>query len=277
MLGFLPGGSASVAVAGADPLVTAREVVLGVPGRIWLALGIVLLGVILGYLVNVVNRRLLQRAGVPESIEGTAFERTARSLDTSTVDIVGQLSMYFVVGLSVLVALSVAEIGVLTAFWGEVSLFLPGLFVAILIVLVGLVVGDKIEIVVRDRLSGIKLPQVGVLPVLAKYSVFYVALLIALATIEVPTSALLVLLGGYVFGVVFLGGIAFKDMLASGAAGMYLLLNQPYSIGDQVEVGGQRGIVQEVDVFVTHVESEGEEYIVPNRKVFENGIVRVRN
>jgi small-conductance mechanosensitive channel len=66
-------------------------------------------------------------------------------------------------------------------------------------------------------------------------------------------------------------------MLASGAAGMYLLLNQPYSIGDQVEVGGQRGIVQEVDVFVTHVESEGEEYIVPNRKVFENGIVRVRN
>lgn len=276
MVGSLSGGSASV-TAISRPIVTAREVVFGVPPRIWLALGIVLLGVILGYLVNVVNRRLLQRAGVPESIEGTAFERTARSLDTSTVDLVGRLSMYFVVGLSILVALSVAEVDVLTVFWGEVAVFLPGLFLAVLIVLVGLVVGDKVEIVVRDRLSGIKLPQVGILPLLAKYSVFYVALLIALATINVPVSALLVLLGGYVFGIVFLGGIAFKDMLSSGAAGMYLLLNQPYSIGDQVEVGGQRGIVQEVDVFVTHVESEGEEYIVPNRKVFENGIVRVRN
>jgi small-conductance mechanosensitive channel len=276
MLGAVHSTPASVPAA-TVPLVTAREVVFGVPGRIWLAVGIVLLGVLLGYLVNVVNRRLLKRAGVPESIEGTAFERTARSLDTSTVDIVGQLSMYFVVGLSILVALSVAQVDVLTAFWGEVSLFLPGLFLAVLIVLVGLVVGDKVELVVSDRLSAVKLPQVGVFPVLAKYSVFYVAVLIALSTINVPISALLVLLGGYVFGIVFLGGIAFKDMLSSGAAGMYLLLNQPYSIGDQVEVGGQRGIVQEVDVFVTHVESEGEEYIVPNRKVFENGIVRVRN
>ena len=276
MLGSVVDGVSSVPTV-RTPLVTAREVVLGVPGRIWLALGIVLMGVLLGYLVNVVNRRLLDRAGLPETIEGTAFERTARSLGTSTVDIVGQLSMYFVVGLGILVALSVAQVDVLTVFWGEVAAWLPGLFLAVVVVLVGLVVGDKVEIVVRDRLSGIKLPQVGILPLLAKYSVFYIAVLIALATISVPISALLVLLGGYVFGVVFLGGIAFKDMLASGAAGMYLLLNQPYSIGDQVEVGGQRGIVQEVDVFVTHVESEGEEYIVPNRKVFESGIVRVRN
>jgi small-conductance mechanosensitive channel len=275
MLGSVVDGVSSVTIR--TPLVTAREVVLGVPGRIWLALGIVLMGVLLGYLVNVVNRRLLDRAGLPETIEGTAFERTARSLGTSTVDIIGQLSMYFVVGLGILVALSVAQVDVLTVFWGEVAAWLPGLFLAVVVVLVGLVVGDKVEIVVRDRLSGIKLPQVGILPLLAKYSVFYIAVLIALATISVPISALLVLLGGYVFGVVFLGGIAFKDMLASGAAGMYLLLNQPYSIGDQVEVGGQRGIVQEVDVFVTHVESEGEEYIVPNRKVFESGIVRVRN
>jgi small-conductance mechanosensitive channel len=275
MLGSVVDGVSSVTIR--TPLVTAREVFLGVPGRIWLALGIVLMGVLLGYLVNVVNRRLLDRAGLPETIEGTAFERTARSLGTSTVDIIGQLSMYFVVGLGILVALSVAQVDVLTVFWGEVAAWLPGLFLAVVVVLVGLVVGDKVEIVVRDRLSGIKLPQVGILPLLAKYSVFYIAVLIALATISVPISALLVLLGGYVFGVVFLGGIAFKDMLASGAAGMYLLLNQPYSIGDQVEVGGQRGIVQEVDVFVTHVESEGEEYIVPNRKVFESGIVRVRN
>jgi small-conductance mechanosensitive channel len=275
MLGSAFGGPGSGAAAAA-PLVTARDVVLGVPARIWLAIGIVLLGVLLGYVVNLVNRRVLDRVGVAESIEGTAFERTARSLDTSTVDIVGQLSMYFVVGLSILVALSVAQVDVLTVFWGEVLVSLPGLFLAVVVVLVGLVVGDKVEILVRDRLSGIKLPQVGILPLLAKYSVFYVAVLLALATIDVPISALLVLLGGYVFGVVFLGGIAFKDMLASGAAGMYLLLNQPYSIGDQVEVGGQRGVVQEVDVFVTHVESEGEEYIVPNRKVFEGGIVRVR-
>jgi small-conductance mechanosensitive channel len=84
------------------------------------------------------------------------------------------------------------------------------------------------------------------------------------------------LLAAYAFGVVFLGGIAFKDMLAASAAGVYLLLAEPYVIGDEVEIDGKRGIVQEVDMFVTHVESDGEEYIIPNQRVMRSGIVRIR-
>ena len=29
-------------------------------------------------------------------------------------------------------------------------------------------------------------------------------------------------------------------------------------------------------MFVTHVESDGEEYIIPNKRVFNTGIVRIR-
>ena len=50
-----------------------------------------------------------------------------------------------------------------------------------------------------------------------------------------------------------------------------------FGIGDQVRIGDQRGIVQEVDLFVTKIEDDSEEYIVPNRKVFEDGIVRIRD
>jgi hypothetical protein len=32
-----------------------------------------------------------------------------------------------------------------------------------------------------------------------------------------------------------------------------------------------------VDVFVTRIESDGREFILPNRQVFKNGIVRVRD
>jgi len=56
-----------------------------------------------------------------------------------------------------------------------------------------------------------------------------------------------------------------------------LLLNQPYGIGDEVRIGDQTGIVQEVDLFVTKIEDDSEEYIVPNRKIFENGIIRMRD
>jgi small-conductance mechanosensitive channel len=57
---------------------------------------------------------------------------------------------------------------------------------------------------------------------------------------------------------------------------VFLLLNQPYTIGDRVRIGEQEGIVQEIDMFVTHVEDDDTEYIVPNQQVFRSGIVRVR-
>ncbi|WP_101297270.1 mechanosensitive ion channel family protein [Halegenticoccus soli] len=247
-----------------------------VPARWWLALGILLLGVLLGYVVNVVNNRLLRRAGVPEAIEGTAFERMARDLGTSTVAILARLSMYFVVVLAILVALTIAEIRYTEVFWSQVVEFIPQVFIALLILIIGVVVGEKVELLVAERLRGVKLPEVGFIPALAKYSVFYVFVLIALSQVGVAILALVVLLGVYALGIVVLSAIAFGDMLSSGAAGVYLLLTQPYGIGDEVKMGQRRGVVQEIDVFVTHVESDGDEYIIPNNKVFQDGIVRIR-
>jgi small-conductance mechanosensitive channel len=252
------------------------ELFTAIPVRVWVASAVLGVGVVGGVAVGRLVRRLLEHFGVPGLIEGTAFERTARDLGTSTVAIVGTLTAYFVIGLAVLVALTVADVGYVTRFWNGVAQFLPQLFVAALVLLVGLLVGDKAELVVDNQLRGVKLPQVGVLPTLAKYSVFYVAVLVALAQVGVAVLALVVLLGAYVFALVVFGAVAFKSLLTSAAAGIYLLLHEPYGIGDEVRIAGHRGIVQEMDLFVTHVEDDGEEYIVPNAKVFSEGVVRVR-
>jgi small-conductance mechanosensitive channel len=155
--------------------------------------------------------------------------------------------------------------------------FLPNLFIAALVVIVGLIVGDKVDLAASERLRSIKLPEVTVVPTLMKYSIFFISFLIALAQLGVAVNALLVLLAAYTFGLFFLGGLAFKEMLSSSAAGVYLLLTEPYSIGDEVEINGNRGIVQEVDVFVTRIESDEEEFVLPNHLVFESGIIRVRS
>jgi len=147
----------------------------------------------------------------------------------------------------------------------------------VLVVIAGFILADKAELAVSERLKDIKLPEIGILPLVVKYSVLYIALLIALGQVGVNTTALLVLLTVYVFGVVLIGGLAFKDFLASAAAGMYLLLNHPYGIGDEVRIGDRQGIVQEMTLMTTRIENDHEEYILPNRLVFEHGIARMRN
>ena len=252
------------------------EAVAAVPDRLWLALLVLALGLVAAYVVGVINRRLLTRAGVPEVIEGTAFERTAREFDTSTVHILAQLSSYFIVAVTIIVALTVADVNYLEQFWSGVAAFLPRVFVAVIVLIVGVVVGDKAELLVTERLRGIKLPELGVFPPLVKYSVVYVAALVALGQVGVQTLALVVLLAAFALAIVLFAALATKDLVASAAAGVFLLLRQPYGIGDEVRVAGERGIVQEVDLFVTRIEADGEEHVLPNHSVFRDGIVLIR-
>jgi len=246
-------------------------------GTFVISLLVLLLGLVVGVLVWRSSRRFMSELGVPETVEGTPFERTARSLGTSTVGIISNLAALFVYILAITIALNIAELVNPEVYWTRFTAFLPNLFIAIFAIITGLIAGDKAKLVVSERLRSVKLPEATVLPELVKYSIFYLAILIALSQLGVETMALLVLLAAYAFGLVFLTGLALKDLLAAAAAGLYLLLTEPYSIGDEVVIDDQQGIVQEVDMFVTHVESDGKEHIIPNQRVIRSGIVRVRD
>lgn len=241
-----------------------------------IAIAVFLAFVALGYVVGRFNVRLLTSIGVDDLVEGTTFERTAQGLGSSTVAVMARLTSWFIYGVGALVALHL--IGVLDAnlFWQEVTIFVPRLFVAVIVLIIGIVVGEKVALVVNERLKGIKLPEVAVVAVIAKYSVIFLAALIALGQIGVEMAALLIVLAAYAFGLVFLIGIACRDLLTAGATGVYLLLRQPYSIGDEIRVDGKDGIVQEVDLFITQIESDGTEYMIPNHQLLRDGVALIR-
>ncbi len=241
------------------------------------AVVVLAIGLVIGLLVGRLNRRVLRAANIPDIVEGTPFERTARSLGTSTVDIVARLSAWLIYGVAIVTSFHVARLVSGETLWLRITAFIPRLFVAVFVLILGFVVADKAELLVGERMRGIKLPEVGFIPTVAKYSILYVAFLVALSQIGVSTTALLILLGAYLFGAVFLAGLASRHMLQAGAAGMFLLLRGPYGIGDEVRIGDREGIVQEVSVFTTRVENDGAEYVVPNHKVFEDGVAIVRD
>ena len=246
-------------------------------GNVTLAVALVVGGLVVWGGTVWIVRRVLLRFGVDEAVEGTAFERAAQGIGSSTVGLVSQVCGVFFLLFGALYVVETLNVAPSRSLVFTINQFLARLFVAVLVVIVGVLVGDKAEIVVGERLRSVKLPEVTVIPRLVKYSVLYVATLVALSQLRVATGALLIMLAAYAFGLFFLGGLAFKDLLSSAAAGVYLLLAEPYSIGDEVEIDGSRGIVQEMDVFVTLVESDGEEYLIPNRKVLREGATRVRS
>lgn len=244
--------------------------------RFVLAAVVFFTGVVVGYLVGRVNERILEALGVDEAVEGTSVERMAREMGTTTVRLIARFTSWIVYAVSALIALEVAELTVRSAVWFPVVRFLPSFVVAVIVLLVGVLVSDKAELLVSERLRSVKVPEISILPLAVKYTVLYVAVLVALAQVGVAVDALVVLLLAYVAALILFTAIGTRHLLMSAAAGLYLLLKQPYGIGDRVAIGDHEGIVQEVDVFVTRVEEDGREYVLPNHLVFRRGVVLVR-
>ncbi|KEF42865.1 MAG: mechanosensitive ion channel protein MscS [Cyanobium sp. CACIAM 14] len=68
-------------------------------------------------------------------------------------------------------------------------------------------------------------------------------------------------------------GAAWSGMLGNFAAGAFLQIFRPFSVGDFITAGGVTGTVEEIDMFVTSIKTlENVRNIVPNGKIFSDTI-----
>ncbi len=64
-------------------------------------------------------------------------------------------------------------------------------------------------------------------------------------------------------------GLAFQGTLSNLAAGTMLLIFRPFKVGDSVVVAGQAGVVDEIELFTTQIDTaDNRRVILPNSAVF---------
>jgi len=107
-----------------------------------------------------------------------------------------------------------------------------------------------------------------------KNIVYYVLLIFvciaALNKIGVETTSFVALIGAAGLAV----GLALQGSLANFAAGVMLILFQPFKVGDEVEAGGASGIVQEIQIFSTIMKTnDNKTIIIPNAKITSDKII----
>jgi len=143
-----------------------------------------------------------------------------------------------------------------------------GLAIAGLVVLVIIVsfVGRWTQRLARVGLRRLKLETtvVNFLSRCAKYAVWIIALPIALELFGVETTSLAAVIGAGGLAI----GLALQGSLSNIAAGIMLLMLRPFKIDDWVEIDGEMGIVQDIGIFYTHIDTFLHELIIlPNSQV----------
>ena len=99
----------------------------------------------------------------------------------------------------------------------------------------------------------------------AAIGTYVVAVTFVLALLGASWSVLVAVLGA---GTVALS-LALQDILRSFVAGVYLLLERPFAIGDRIRVRDVEGAVEGIDIRTTRLRTDADERVlVPNATVF---------
>ncbi|MET1124496.1 MAG: mechanosensitive ion channel family protein [Archaeoglobaceae archaeon] len=141
---------------------------------------------------------------------------------------------------------------------------------AALVIAVAALVGKAIAVNLRRTLADrISRDQLELLAKLVQYAIVVVAVVAVLPVLGVNLTGLLV--AGGIAGIVL--GFASQSVVANLVSGLFLLWEKPIKIGDQVNVDGVMGFVEDVRIMSTIIRTYDGLYVrIPNEKIFTSNI-----
>jgi small-conductance mechanosensitive channel len=115
------------------------------------------------------------------------------------------------------------------------------------------------------RARNINPNAVNLINIFSKVIIYTIVFIVLLRVFGVSSSSLVTVVGLVSAAVT----LSLQDVLKNFVSGIYLLMEQPFRVGDKIEVTTQKGIVEKVDIRTTVLLNEqGEHVLVPNYKVF---------
>jgi small-conductance mechanosensitive channel len=162
--------------------------------------------------------------------------------------------------------------GALDELLRRLALFFPKIVVALVVFVFALILAGVAGRLIHRILTKREVdPELTLLMTrLGRWTMIVLGSVVALEQVDFDLTAFLTGLGILGFTV----GFAIQDVSKNFVAGILLLLQQPFDIGDAIEVGGFSGTVVTVDLRATELLTfDGKNVLIPNADVFTSPIV----
>ncbi len=144
--------------------------------------------------------------------------------------------------------------------------------VAVLILIIGLWLSKKIVKLTKKLMAkrGIEVTLQKFLGDLLGWGLKILVFITAISQVGVETTSFIAILGAAGLAI----GLALQGALANFAGGALIMIFKPFKVGDLIETQGQLGVVKEIQIFVTKLNSpQNKLIIIPNGTLSNGNII----
>jgi hypothetical protein len=243
--------------------------------RILIATALIIIGLIVVDIVLKIIHKLLMELNANVFIDPVDKMLKQKGLVMRFIDFLITVTVMLIF---VDVAVAVLEITQITELVNTVVLYIPNLFAAAIIVLIGLWfagwLSDKILSMSKDN----ELPFPSLIANAVRFIVMFMVITMALAQIQIEVPILYITFA-IAFGAVMIGlgaGFAYgmKDISANITG--YIQVKAIIKSGDNVEVGEYSGRVEKITRYTTLIkDSSGKRHAIPNTYLVKNTVTKL--
>lgn len=243
--------------------------------RILIATALIIIGLIVVDIVLKIIHKLLMELNANVFIDPVDKMLKQKGLVMRFIDFLITVTVMLIF---VDVAVAVLEITQITELVNTVVLYIPNLFAAAIIVLIGLWfagwLSDKILSMSKDN----ELPFPSLIANAVRFIVMFMVITMALAQIQIEVPILYITFA-IAFGAVMIGlgaGFAYgmKDISANITG--YIQVKAIVKSGDNVEVGEYSGRVEKITRYTTLIkDSSGKRHAIPNTYLVKNTVTKL--
>jgi small conductance mechanosensitive channel len=164
---------------------------------------------------------------------------------------------------------------ILEKMYGYVIQYGLSLVYAILIIIIGKWVAKLCSKIAEKLMKKAKINET--LLAFSKNIIYYVLLIFviiaALNKLGIETTSFVAIVGAAGLAV----GLALQGTLANFAAGIMLIIFQPFKLEDEIEAAGAAGTVKDIQIFSTILETkDNKKIIIPNAKITADKITIIK-
>lgn len=176
------------------------------------ALVILVIGWAIGAAISKAISHFMKMIKFDEALRRAGFEDFVKKagLNLNSGHFIGSLVKYFIIVVFLIASFDVLGLNQVTAFLQQIVLgYLPQLIIAVLILLVGGVVGDVVSRIVSASAKSAGLSSAGFVSTVAKWAVWVFAILVALSQMGIAGAFIQTLFTGFVVAVSLALGLSF--------------------------------------------------------------------